>query len=222
MTTTANISITLLEAAQAQKEVTINEALKRVDALLNNAVLDRGLATPPGSPAEGDMYIVAPSATGAWASKDGQIAYFDQVWKFIPPSAGSVLMVNDEATQYYHDGTGWRSLFNAQHTNLGDKNASFTISRNDGAYQRARFTGNITTLTLPALPAVGSSFSLTLEIAQDGTGSRTVGSWAVSGGGSVIWKGADSTLSTAANSVDVICLTATSLGYRAELTKGYA
>ena len=59
MVTTKNIGITLVEQAQAQKEVTVNEALKRMDAILNRGAIDKDLTSPPGSPAEGDLYIVA-------------------------------------------------------------------------------------------------------------------------------------------------------------------
>ena len=60
-----------LAAAQAQKHVTHNEALRRLDAVVQLAVLDATLAAPPASPDEGDRYIVAASATGAWAGQDG-------------------------------------------------------------------------------------------------------------------------------------------------------
>ena len=50
-------------AAQAQKHVTHNEALRILDTLVQLAVLDRDLTAPPGSPAEGERWIV--KATGA-------------------------------------------------------------------------------------------------------------------------------------------------------------
>ena len=61
---------------QAQKQVTYNEAIRVLDVLVQPVVMSRTTATPPGSPAAGDTYIVAPSATGAWAGKDGKIATF--------------------------------------------------------------------------------------------------------------------------------------------------
>ena len=55
-----------LLAAQAQKHVTHNEALRLLDGLVQLAVLDRDLTAPPGAPADGDRYIVAsaPQALG--------------------------------------------------------------------------------------------------------------------------------------------------------------
>ena len=43
-----------LLAAQAQKHVTVNEALRLLDGLVQFAVLDRHLTAPPASPADGD------------------------------------------------------------------------------------------------------------------------------------------------------------------------
>lgn len=107
MVDTPHVLATLVEAAQAQKEVTVNEALVRLDALLNTGVVDRDLATPPTSPAYGEVYIVAASPTGAWAGKAGQIAYFDQVWCFIAPRQGVCLWVNDEQALCRYTGSAW-------------------------------------------------------------------------------------------------------------------
>lgn len=110
MAITTHLGMTLVEQSQAQKEVTVNTALKRLDAVLNTAAIDKDLATPPGSPSEGDIYIVAASATGDWAGKEGQLAYYDQLWRFIDPNEGMQLWVADEDVNYVFDGTGWTSL----------------------------------------------------------------------------------------------------------------
>ena len=59
-----NLSLSYVQAAQAQKHVTVNETFRRLDALTHLAVASRALATPPGSPADGDRYLVAATATG--------------------------------------------------------------------------------------------------------------------------------------------------------------
>lgn len=38
------------------------------------SVKDRDLSTPPASPATGDTYIVAATATDAWSGKSGRVA----------------------------------------------------------------------------------------------------------------------------------------------------
>jgi len=67
MSTSTHLLLPYVLAAQAQKHVTVNEALRLLDGLLQLAVLDRHLTTPPASPADGDRYIVASGATGAWS-----------------------------------------------------------------------------------------------------------------------------------------------------------
>jgi hypothetical protein len=56
-----------LVQSQAQKEVTHNDALNQLDAFVDLFILDRDLMAPPASPADGDTYLIATSATGAWA-----------------------------------------------------------------------------------------------------------------------------------------------------------
>jgi len=108
MTTTPHLALPLIAAAQAQKHVTHNEALFAVDALLHCAVKDKDLAAPPASPAEGDRYIIAGAATGAWAGKTGQVAALqDGVWRFYPPQAGWIAFVVDELQLYHFNGTAW-------------------------------------------------------------------------------------------------------------------
>lgn len=61
-------------------------------------VKDRDLAAPPGGPAAGDAYIVAASATGAWATHEGKVAVYNGAsWFFITPRIGDTCFVQDEA-----------------------------------------------------------------------------------------------------------------------------
>jgi hypothetical protein len=86
---TNHLKLPYLAAAQAQKHVTHNEALRQLDTLVQLAVLDTTVATPPGSPAEGDRYIVAASATGAWAGQETTVATFvDGAWSFATAEDG--------------------------------------------------------------------------------------------------------------------------------------
>jgi hypothetical protein len=54
-------------ATQTQKHVTHNEALRLLDRLVQLSVLDRDLSAPPGSPTDGDCYMVGSGAIGDWA-----------------------------------------------------------------------------------------------------------------------------------------------------------
>jgi hypothetical protein len=111
MTDTPRLALPLIEAAQAQKHVTHNEALLRLDAEIQLAVIDRDLAAPPSAPADGDLYIVAPAATGAWAGYAGAVAAFlSGAWIFLAPRAGWLCWVADENRLLVHDGSIWRDF----------------------------------------------------------------------------------------------------------------
>lgn len=99
MSDTPNIGFPLLEQAQAQKEVTVNESLVILDALLGG-VLSKSTTAPPGSPSEGDAYIVPSGASGVWASHVEDVAYFfGGVWNFLDPRVGTghLVWVEDDA-----------------------------------------------------------------------------------------------------------------------------
>jgi hypothetical protein len=97
-----------LEAAQAQKHVTHNAALQVLDAVVMLSVIDRDLAAPPGSPAEGDRYLIASSASGAWSGQDGKItAWQDGAWAFHTPREGWIVWVADEDIVLVFNGANW-------------------------------------------------------------------------------------------------------------------
>jgi hypothetical protein len=98
MSETHHLELPLLAAEQAQKHVTVNEALLALDAIVQLSALNRHLTAPPGSPAEGDRHIVGSGATGAWAGKDLKIALrLDGGWTFIAPRTGWCCWVEDVA-----------------------------------------------------------------------------------------------------------------------------
>ena len=74
------------------------------------AVLDRHLTAPPAAPADGDRYIVASGATGAWAGWDLNVAYWvDGAWMRLVPRPGWLAWVADEAAFVGWDGAAWQA-----------------------------------------------------------------------------------------------------------------
>lgn len=118
MTNTTNLNISLVAQNQAQKEVTVNEALCVIDAILNRGAADRGLNTPPESPSAGDLYIVGASPTGVWTGHANHIAYYNTTWKFITPNEGMTIWVSDENMQYSWDGSVWVTSISGSLNNL--------------------------------------------------------------------------------------------------------
>ena len=105
-----NLILPYLQPAQAQKHVTVNESLLRLDALVQGAVESRVAAVQPSSPADGARYILPPGKTGAaWgAMADHAVAYWrDGVWEQITPRSGFRFHVRDENRLVVFDGAHW-------------------------------------------------------------------------------------------------------------------
>jgi hypothetical protein len=111
MSETVHLGLPAIAAAQAQKHVSHNEALRILDALVMLSVKDRDLSEPPESPADGDRYLVKPAGGGGFAGKDDQIAHFrDGAWTFHIPKSGWLCYVEDEETPLIYDGEAWVGL----------------------------------------------------------------------------------------------------------------
>lgn len=112
--TTAHLALPFLMAAQAQKHVTHNEALRMLDSMVQLSVLDRHLAAPPASPAEGARYIVPANATGVWAGWTGSVAcWLDGAWMRFMPAPGWLAWVVDEAQVLVWSGSAWLPMVSA-------------------------------------------------------------------------------------------------------------
>lgn len=70
------------------------------------SVKSRAIAAPPVSPATDDRYLVAASATGAWAGQSGNVARWSGTgWVFTAFAEGMLLWVDDENLLLGFDGT---------------------------------------------------------------------------------------------------------------------
>ncbi len=108
---TPNLKLPYILAAQAQKHVTHNEAIRSLDTLTQLTIEDRDLTSPPASPGEGDCYIIAAGGSGDWAGKDGNIAAFqDAAWLYYAPEEGWCGWLRDEDQLTVFDGTAWVTL----------------------------------------------------------------------------------------------------------------
>lgn len=110
MTDTPNLGFTYLEEGQANAEVAVNDALNRMDMILQAAVIDRDLTAPPGSESNGDVYLVAASATGDWAGKDGQLAGYYDGYIYATVNEGFILRVLDENIWIGWTGSAWETI----------------------------------------------------------------------------------------------------------------
>jgi len=97
MNDTPNLALPLLAASQAQKHVTMNEAISILDATTQLIVKSRSISAPPEDPVDGSVYICAPNGAEEWAGLDHKILiYLNGYWKTIQPKNGWSAFVSDE------------------------------------------------------------------------------------------------------------------------------
>jgi Protein of unknown function (DUF2793) len=110
MSNTTNLVLPFLAVGQAQKHVTVNEALRKLDALVQMSVVSATTLAEPSSPPDGVVYIVPPGKTGAhWSAYAGHaLAYYrDGAWAEIAPREGWLAFVKDAGRLLVYRGASW-------------------------------------------------------------------------------------------------------------------
>lgn len=108
MVKTANLELPLVQAAQAQKHVTVNEALALLDAAAQLRLASVSEPEPPAMAVDGVAFFVPPDARGDWASYPGKLAVFaNGGWVFVVPRAGWRGWIVDRAEAAVFDGVDW-------------------------------------------------------------------------------------------------------------------
>jgi lysophospholipase L1-like esterase len=105
---TENLALPLLEGGQAQKHVTMNEALRQIDAAVQLSVTSALLNDPPSGAAEGARYIVGAAPTGLWGGHAGDIAIRrGGGWAFVAPGNGWLAFDRAVSRFLYWSGAIW-------------------------------------------------------------------------------------------------------------------
>lgn len=108
MDKTSSLELPLVQPAQAQKHVTVNEALARVDALVQMTLVSRSVTVPPTAPEDGAVYAVPGGAVDAWAGQEGALGLFlNAGWVFLTPHVGWRGWISDEGVPAVYDGVDW-------------------------------------------------------------------------------------------------------------------
>ncbi len=105
---TTRLALPLMQAAQAQKELTHNAALHDLDGWLHPVMESRTVVVPPDMPEPGPGWIVPAGAEGEWSGHEGKIARHDGRWRFQAPPVGLLAWIRDENALLCHGGTGWQ------------------------------------------------------------------------------------------------------------------
>lgn len=96
---------------QQLKYDTINEAFEKLSALAMGGVTGYLVNSPPGSPNEGETYIVGASPTGAWSGGANNIAhYYNGNWELYTPFTGLYTLRIDTGQFVYYNGSAWGNV----------------------------------------------------------------------------------------------------------------
>lgn len=108
--TTNRHVLPLLAAAQAQKEITHNEAIVGLDMLAHPAVESTALSAPPASPTLGALWIVGAAPTGSWTGKANALALWSASgWRFQAASEGMICWNKADARFIVYRAGSWSS-----------------------------------------------------------------------------------------------------------------
>lgn len=130
MSETPLLALPLIAPDQAQKHVTHNEALARLDGLVHLVLVSRSTGVPPAEPEIGAAWLCAAGASGEWAGRDGSVAIFTQGgWRFHTPRSGWRAWIEDEGALAVLDGAAWRIVAGDGAARLGINTNSDTLNR---------------------------------------------------------------------------------------------
>lgn len=91
----------------------LNDNLNKLALFVGLSVIDKDLTTPPGSPSDGDSYLIPSGATGAWAGHTDKIAVWRaplSAWELRDPSVNEAKLlcfIEDENRLVVWNGTNW-------------------------------------------------------------------------------------------------------------------
>lgn len=156
--------------------------------------------------------VLAPNGTGniSLTPSTGKIVLGAVDWPSSNPTNNTFLVAQAAGTSAWTNtikGYNEGSIYD-----LGTTSGTITPNVTNGNVQTITLNGN---LTFSAFTSPTAGQSLTLIVKQDATGSRTLTS-------TMKFAGASKTLSTAANSIDIISVYYDGTNYYASLAKGFA
>jgi len=105
------LELPYLEPSQAQKHVTHNEALRRLDMLVQLSVQGFDENTPPALPVTGHIYALGAAPTDAWAGQADMLALREENgWSFVAPDPGWIATLAGDLTPRIWTGAAWVSI----------------------------------------------------------------------------------------------------------------
>jgi hypothetical protein len=110
-----------LTVRQRDQDYNANVAIQ--DVLIQPSMIDQ-TNTPPGSPTEGDCYLLDTAPTGAWDGHANELAqYLNSGWTFFEPAEGWLIYLQDTDVYMSYNGSAWAAV--------GDLTTPGTINLSD-------------------------------------------------------------------------------------------
>lgn len=108
MTVTQSLALPFLHPGQALKNITINEALNRLDAGLYLSCSNMAAEALPTDPGSGETLIISVTADTDLSDRHGQIAVFvSDHWVWFTPKSGWTIWDSLDETLRVFDGVDW-------------------------------------------------------------------------------------------------------------------
>ena len=175
MSETSQLGLPMLQPAQAQKHVTVNEALAKIDGLAQLVLSSATQATPPVSAADGTAFFVPAGGVNEWAGQDGNIAiYSNGGWVFSAPKRGWRAFILDESASAVFDGATWN--ISPMGISLNGASSSFHVYEFDHV-----ITAGSSTTTTVQLPQYAMVHAVTGRVKSAITGTLSAFDIGVSG-----------------------------------------
>lgn len=183
-------------------DVDFRAFLRAFDALLQGSVKSRTLTAPPGSPANGDRYIVGAAPTGAWTGQANAISVWTTDnptapsgnWEFYAPKTGWLVYSVADAAFFMWSGSAWTAFSTGGVTSLNSlagaltieagTNVTVTVSGSDIIIAAAGGGGGSSTLAGDSDVAISSPSDGQL-LTYNGSSSKWMNAAASGGGGGI-------------------------------------
>lgn len=175
MAVTEILGLPFIEAGQAQKHITHNEALRLLDVVVQLAV-SSVTESPPESPIPGERRLVGASPAGAFAGHANEVAaYQDGGWFFAVPKPGWRAWNLAEETLLVWNGSAWTEFAGGTGGGGGDfdpENVTFLyINGADPADDSTKLAVRSNDILFDAVPASASGTGdVRLQLSKEATG----------------------------------------------------